>query len=207
MKLVMIADTHTFHELCTLPDGDVLIHAGDMALAGSIQEVQRCLDWLNKQPHKHIIAIAGNHDWAFQRFKGALQLGRIIYLENSGISIEGKNFYGSPVSPSFCNWAFNADRGPAIKKYWDVIPDNLDVLITHGPPQGIADFQHPTFGSFNLGCADLMNQVEISKPKIHVFGHIHGGYGQKEYKGIKFYNASQVNEAYKIANKPWEVEI
>lgn len=209
MKLVLISDTHTFHDKVKLPDGDVLIHAGDMGLEGTVSEINPCLAWLNKQPHKHVVAIAGNHDWAFVRNPSQLELGRVVYLENSSVHIDGKNFYGSPVQPEFCNWAFNVPRGAAIKRFWNMIPDAglVDVLITHGPPMGILDYQNPKWGNSHLGCADLMEQVEISTPTIHVFGHIHGGYGCKELGRTTYYNASQCNEAYKIRNSPWEVEI
>jgi Icc-related predicted phosphoesterase len=180
-----------------------------MGLEGSVREVQRCLDWLDAQPFEHVIAIAGNHDWAFQRQPEQLKLGRINYLENSSVNIEGKNFYGSPVQPEFCNWAFNVTRGPAIKRFWDMIPDAglVDVLITHGPPRGFLDYQNPRWENNHLGCEDLAKQIEISLPKVHVFGHIHGGYGEREHKGIHLFNASVVNEAYKVRNAPWVVEI
>lgn len=209
MKIVLISDTHTFHEQVKLPEGDVLVHAGDMALEGSVREVQACLDWLNAQPHKHVVAIAGNHDWAFQKQPEQLKLGRIDYLENSSVNIEGKCFYGSPVQPEFCDWAFNVARGAAIKRFWDMIPDAglVDVLITHGPPMGFLDYQNPKWGNRHLGCEDLARQVEISRPSVHVFGHIHGGYGDRLYKDTHFFNASVVNEAYKVRNAPWVVEI
>jgi Icc-related predicted phosphoesterase len=209
MKLVMISDTHTMHSKVVVPEGDVLVHAGDMALSGSVREVQSCLNWLNNQPHKHVIAIAGNHDWAFERphMKSELELGRIHYLENSGITIDGKTFYGSPVQPEFCNWAFNVARGPAIKRYWDAIPDVVDVLITHGPPMGVLDYQHPKWGNAALGCEELRLRVDVVAPAIHVFGHIHGGYGTKILGKTQFFNASIVNEAYKVVNPPWVVEI
>lgn len=209
MRLVLISDTHTLHSKVILPEGDVLIHAGDMGLSGSVKEVQQCLAWLDNQPHKHVVAIAGNHDLAFQRNAQALDLGRVHYLENSSVNLVGVNFYGSPVQPEFCDWAFNVARGPAIKRYWDMIPDAglVDVLITHGPPMGILDMPNPKWGNAHLGCEDLMKQVEISLPKIHVFGHIHGSYGQKEYRGIKFFNVSQVNEAYKVTNTPFIVDL
>jgi Icc-related predicted phosphoesterase len=212
VKLVLISDTHTFHNQVQVPDGDVLVHAGDMGLRGSFDEIQSCLTWLNGKPHKHVVAIAGNHDWAFARpdTKGYLDLGRINYLENSCVNIDGKNFYGSPVQPWFCDWAFNVQRGPEIKKYWDMIPDAglVDVLITHGPPRGILDQAAPHRHSDCLGCDDLFKKVEISKPLVHVFGHIHGGYGQTQFgSGTKFFNASVVNEAYQVVNKPWVVEI
>ena len=208
MRLVLLSDTHTFHDQVVVPYGDVLCHAGDMGLRGNPQEIQPCLDWLNDQPHKHVVAIAGNHDWAFQKWPQQLKLGRIDYLENSSVNIDGKNFYGSPVQPEFMDWAFNVARGKAIKEYWDMIPDAGlgDVLLTHGPPMGILDQSSPG-KSDHLGCEDLANQVFRSKPLVHVFGHIHGGYGSRENSRIKFFNASQVNEAYKIVNKPWVVDI
>jgi Icc-related predicted phosphoesterase len=209
MKIVLISDTHTFHKQVKIPECDVLIHAGDMGLEGTFWEINKCLHWLNNQPAKHIVAIAGNHDWAFIRDPKMLEIGRINYLENSSVNIDGVNFYGSPVQPEFCGWAFNVPRGPEIKKYWDMIPDAglVDVLITHGPPMGILDYQNPKWGDNHLGCEDLAKQVTISVPKIHVFGHIHGGYGHKKIGQTDYFNASQVNEAYNVVNKPFEVEI
>lgn len=207
MKLVLISDTHTFHSKISVPDGDVLVHAGDMGLEGNVYEIQSCLDWLNDQPHKHIVAIAGNHDWAFAK-KHPLNLGRVLYLENSGISIDKKNFWGSPVQPEFCNWAFNVPRGPKIRKFWNMIPSNTDVLITHGPPRGIGDQSDPKRHSQCLGCADLFEVVEKINPKVHVFGHIHGGYGKTQFgSGTIFVNASICDEAYCPVNKPWEIEV
>lgn len=207
MRLVLISDTHTFHDQVVVPDGDVLIHAGDMGLRGDPREIQPCLDWINRQPHKHVVATAGNHDFAFEKWPQQLSLGRIQYLENSSVTIDGKTFYGSPITPWFLDWAFNVARGEAIKKYWDKI-SYCDVLITHGPPRGILDQSAPHIHSDCLGCDDLFDAIERIQPKIHVFGHIHGGYGNRTFgNGTRFFNASQVNEAYKIVNKPWVVDI
>jgi Icc-related predicted phosphoesterase len=210
VRLVLISDTHTFHDQVQLPGGDVLVHAGDMGLRGTVREAQACLNWLNRQPFAHVVAIAGNHDWAFAKpeLKSRLDLGRIQYLENSHTVIEGKVFYGSPVQPEFCNWAFNVPRGPEIKKFWDKIPEHTDVLITHGPPFGIGDQVHLGYSDC-LGCADLFEAVDRIDPEIHVFGHIHGGYSRTQYGagGTQFFNASQCDEAYRVKNLPWTVDI
>lgn len=200
MKLVLISDTHSWNEAVSVPSGDVLVHAGDLSGTGSMKECQAALDWLNSLPHEQIVSIAGNHDFAFEReyLKAKLNLGRVQYLENSSVTIDGVHFYGSPVQPEFMNWAFNVPRGPAIKKYWDMIPEHVDVLVTHGPPMGILDMS--SRNGDHLGCEDLIKQVEISLPRVHVFGHIHGGYGHREYRGVNFFNASVVNEAYKVSN-------
>jgi Icc-related predicted phosphoesterase len=210
MRLVLLSDTHTFHNQVQVPDGDVLCHIGDMGLRGNISEILPCLEWLNAQPHEHVVAIAGNHDFAFEKWPEIMKesLGRIRYLENTGVRIDGKTFYGSPVTPWFLDWAFNIARGAAIKRYWDEIPKGLDVLLTHGPPHGILDQAAPHKHSECLGCEELFEAVEGKSPVIHAFGHIHGGYGQAQFgSGTKFFNCSAVNEAYKVVNNPWVVDI
>lgn len=211
MKLVLISDTHEMHEQVKIPPCDVLIHAGDLTGRGSPARTQMAIEWLDEQPAEHVIAIAGNHDFFFQDYPEAardlLAQTRVRYLENSGVTIYGVKFWGSPWTPRFCDWAFMYDRsqgGP-----WQEIPDDTNVLITHGPPLGILDTASP--GSERLGCYDLSRAARsLSKLKVHVFGHIHGGYGYAigDYPSVpQFYNASIVNEDYRVANKPWEVEL
>jgi Icc-related predicted phosphoesterase len=210
MKICLISDTHGLEEQLTLPEADVLIHAGDMTSNGKLKQVQDFANWFQKQPHKYKIVIAGNHDWALEAFMkeecefAARDIfGSAIYLRDSEVIINGVKFYGSPWQPTFYNWAFNADRGPDIKKYWDKIPENTDVLITHGPPMGILD----RVWHESVGCADLTSAVMKIKPKIHVFGHIHCGYGYKLFNGTQFYNAALCDEKYRLVNKPWIVEV
>lgn len=116
----------------------------------------------------------------------------------------GLKFWGSPIQPWFHDWAFNRWRGSltegSIKKHWDMIPDDTDVLITHGPPKGFGD--RPFGREKPVGCDDLLAAVLRIKPKLHVFGHIHGGYGFDVFNGTIFLNASSVDEAYKPVNSP-----
>jgi len=205
MRLVLLSDTHTLHDQVIVPDGDVLVHAGDMGLAGTQDEIQLTLDWLNAQPHKHVVCIAGNHDWAFQK-KVPVDLGRVEYLEDSSTNIDGLLFYGSPWQPEFCAWAFNVPRGH-LKPYWDMIPETVDVLITHGPPHGVLDTSAPGKYAQTLGCEDLRIRVQDVKPKVHVFGHIHGGYGATERGETQYFNAAVCNERYRVTNVPWVVDL
>lgn len=218
MKVVLISDTHGLHDHVAVPDGDILVHAGDATMRGQMNEITAFGAWFRGLPHKHKIFVPGNHDWMFQRNRTmALSLLNnglignerkpVLYLEDSGITVEGLKIYGSPWQPTFFDWAFNLDRGAAIKHKWDLIPEGLDVLVTHGPPMGIHDQAEPHLGSEHIGCEELLAAVERVKPKIHVFGHIHGGYGKTQYVNTLFVNASTCTEQYKPLNEPIVIEL
>lgn len=180
MRIVAVADTHTFTADLQVPDGDVLIHAGDLCRSGSLDELRGVAAWLAAQPHRHKIVVAGNHDWCFLREAVAARalLGGAHYLEDSEVTIEGMRFYGSPWQPAFNNWAFNLPRGEKLAAKWSRIPAGLDVLITHGPPAGIGDRSSYEGRS---GCDDLRARVDEVAPRVHMFGHIHedGGAWQR----------------------------
>lgn len=205
MKIVVVSDTHGMHDHVRVPPGDVLIHCGDFSGDDhGIGNLAKFLIWLERHPHKHKIFIAGNHDWIFEKENDlAVTLTKeygVTYLQQSSVEIDGVNFWGSPITPEFCGWAFNRKRGPEIKAYWDHIPANTDVLITHGPPKGILDYN--AFDKFYCGCEELAVKVDEVKPKLHCFGHIHSRYGWSQKDGITFINASACDENYRPLNKP-----
>ena len=204
MRIVAISDTHTFEDRINVPDGDVLIHAGDFTITGSFEEVKQFALWLEKQPHKHKIVVAGNHDWLFEKDLNLARslihgIGRAYYLQDGEVQIEGIRFYGAPWQPRFGDWAFNVNRGRAIRQKWDLIKP-CDVLITHGPPWGVLDTVLPN--SKHLGCEELGEAVGRVRPRVHVFGHIHGGYGEYVAAGTRFINASICDEVYQATNAP-----
>jgi Icc-related predicted phosphoesterase len=206
MKIACFSDTHGLHRRVKVPDADLLIYAGDFMTDGyDLREVKDFGEWLSSQPHKYKVWIAGNHDRAIERdcYLAMEHFVGCYYLENSGINIEGLKLYGSPVQPEFCNWSFNVPRGPEIRKYWDMIPLDTDILVTHGPPMGYLDTSHPTnpvYKNNHLGCRDLADKVREVKPKLHIFGHIHGGYGKLETSNATFLNVSICDEAYRAVN-------
>ena len=210
MKLICISDTHSLHlRIPEIPDGDVLIHAGDCLGQGTLENIADFNDWLGTLPHRYKIVIAGNHDWAFQETpKQARQaLNNAIYLEDSGIEIGGVRFWGSPWTPTFLDWAFMLDRGEPLQEKWQLIPDNTDVLITHGPPRGIGDEANMGFKSQNVGCADLLARTQELALKAHIFGHIHEGYGEYQQGRAKLINASTCNARYEPRNAPIVFEL
>lgn len=208
MKFVTISDTHGRHAELALPPGDVLIHAGDSTMKGTRAEVIAFLSWMAQLDFKHKILIAGNHDFYFESatLEEIQQIlpTSIIYLNDSMITINGINIWGSPITPWFFNWAFNRHRGEPIKKHWDLIPGNTDILVTHGPAFRILD---RIVNGQNVGCKDLFNTIQMIKPKVHICGHIHEAYGITEKYGTQFINASVLNVDYELSNKPVEFEL
>ena len=125
-------------------------------------------------------------------------------MNDSGITIEGLKIWGSPIQPTFYDWAFNRKRGAEINKHWKLIPPDTDILITHGPPFQILD---KTTSECHVGCDMLLNKINQIKPKLHVFGHIHEGYGMIQKNETIFVNASSVNIRYQLVNAPIVLEI
>lgn len=136
----------------------------------------------------------------FERHPGAARelLNHGTYFENSGMELMGLRVWGSPIQPEFNNWAFNVARGAAIRRYGKMIPENTDLLVTHGPPFGVLDKAHSS--SKHLGCEELAKAIGEIKPRLHVFGHIHGSHGSSASNGTQFVNASVVNEAYSYSS-------
>ena len=232
MIITFISDTHTKHgQLITandvrnnqtpldLPGGDLLIHAGDFMSSGYDRiEALDFFHWFDTiQGYDKKIFIAGNHDrimqdepeWAVDRLKS---YKNIEYLQDEEYGlydiIEDRsiNIYGSPWQPWFYNWAFNLPRnGEELQSKWDAIPENTDILITHGPAFGFLDDVEGRRG-IHLGCELLIERIEKVRPKIHVFGHIHSGFGHYFDGHTHFFNASILNERYDYTNVPVTVD-
>ena len=187
LTIAAISDTHGGHEEAIVPDADVLVHAGDFLTHGSLDDALRFGNWLERQPHRYKVVIAGNHDAAFQNQPEAARaaLGDAIYLQDEAVEIEGFLFYGSPWTPKFLNWSFMLPRGPQLAAKWAQIPVETDVLITHGPPRGILD---SIYNGRHEGCDDLAARIREVRPQLHLFGHLHESAGQVELDGTRHAN-------------------
>jgi predicted phosphodiesterase len=215
-----------------LPTGDILIHAGDCTNRGQQHDVENFVNWfMNIKGFDSKIFIAGNHDWAFEEHRYPhhrgdydwfhnimnpenLSQSDVTYLEDSELIIESPEFsrpikiWGSPWQPEFYNWAFNLPRlGDDLRAKWEMIPGDTDILITHGPPNGVRDFVDHRRVNQNVGCELLRFHVERVKPLLHVFGHIHGAYGAALIKETLYVNASICTERYIPSNKPIIVDL
>lgn len=231
MRITVISDTHTRHGLIPmedLPGGDILIHAGDIMNSGhNKHDILNFCTWfqsLNQYEDK--VFIAGNHDRMFENHPVETNMiinnyNDLVYLQDDTYTLyfDGPNgefpednirIYGSPWQPWFYDWAFNLPKnGPGLMSKWQAIPDNTDILITHGPAFGTLD---TVVGRINdhLGCELLAERIEQIKPKIHICGHIHSGYGYIFKNGTHFFNASVLDEQYEYTQKPmtfdWDKE-
>jgi Icc-related predicted phosphoesterase len=214
MIISFISDTHTKHRNCELdlPGGDLLLHAGDFMNSGYHEiEATEFFDWFDTLDNYDTkVFIAGNHDRLMENGPDRMEdiltgYKNIDYLEDSKIVVNDINIYGSPYQPEFYNWAFNLPRnGWELELKWKDIPNDTDILISHGPPFGHCDVT--PYGNLNVGCELLRVRVDELKPKIHVFGHVHSGYGYKFHNGTHFINASILNERYNYANKPITID-
>jgi Icc-related predicted phosphoesterase len=175
LRIVAMADTHLQHEGLEVPDGDILVHAGDMLQHGGLDELARAADFLRTLPHPIKIIVAGNHEVCLEKRPAAARalLRDFIYLEDEAATIEGLVFYGSPWQPKFRIWAFGATRGAELASKWAKIPDRVDVLVTHGPPHGLGDRIRWKDEERHVGCVDLRARVRAAPPRLHLFGHIH----------------------------------
>jgi Icc-related predicted phosphoesterase len=203
MKFVAISDTHGQHKQLNLPEGDVIIHAGDISKRGLEYEIIDFLNWFKDLNYTHKVFIAGNHDFFFER---ASQLmieqvipANVVYLCDSEVVIEGIKIWGSPITPTFFNWAFNRDRGQEIVAHWDLIPTDVNILITHGPVYSVLD---KTDSGEQVGCKDLQHRVAEIKPLFHICGHIHEAQGVVKELSTTFINASVLDENYRLVNEP-----
>jgi predicted phosphohydrolase len=206
MRIVCVSDTHNQHASLDVPPGDVLVHAGDFSMAGQAREISAFDAWLGTLPHAHKLVIAGNHDWLFQTDPGAARslLTHAQYLEDSGTVVDGIRFWGSPWQPWFLDWAFNLQRGAEIAAKWALIPDGVDVLVTHGPPHGTRDRVED--GGL-VGCEELGRALARVRPRLHVFGHIHEGYGVTRRGDLTFVNASSCDVSYRPINPPVVIDL
>lgn len=206
--VICISDTHNSKP--SLPDGDILLHAGDLSQYGLFDEIQAQLDWLNAQPHRHKIVIAGNHDLTLDeafvkmhpdreldkpgKSRGDIKWGHIIYLHNNFVEVEcnGRTLkiYGSPMTPKCGNFGFQYD--PDEDVWANTVPNGIDVILTHGPPAVYLDE--------GKGCRHLLKEIWRTRPKLLVFGHIHDSRGEEL---IMYDRVQACYENVLLGARPW----
>lgn len=215
MKISALSDMHG--ELPPVPSCDLCLIAGDLCPATdhSIHFQEYWLEttfnyWLKDIDAKKKIFIAGNHDYIFQNRPDLIRKMKFAgtYLEDSGIEYEGLKIWGTPWQPYFYDWAFNLYEHD-LKEKWEKIPQDTDIIVVHGPPQGYGDSAPRTNakGYENTGSPSLLTKITEIKPKLVVFGHIHEGYGQWMLDNTILANVSVLNGQYVMTRPPMMFEI
>ena len=198
MKIVCTSDTHGMHEQMEIPDGDILIHAGDISESSRPEDYIQFNDYLGTLPYPHKIVLSGNHDLLYElKYDNLAQLlSNAVYLKHGELRIENLKIWGSSWQP------------PLFGYQWSQIPKNIDLLITHIPPYGILD--STSFGR-HLGSKQLLNRIQEVTPKIHVFGHVHESYGKEKQvisgKEVIFMNCTAIKGFGKKMNSVFVLEL
>ncbi|CAJ1372436.1 unnamed protein product [Effrenium voratum] len=247
VRCVAMSDTHcqlTAEQAREVPAGDVFLHAGDICMKGTKEELMEFNNWLGLLPHRYKVVIAGNHDLCLageERRKLLSDVGDVPtsadirthllpnathYLENEIAELVFGNrgqekrmrIFGSPVTVpvSATREMLVARKYGAFampeeeqKQLWaSALPSSgpqVDVVLTHGPPQGILDqmFHGKHVGSHAL--AQHLGRLlhAGTAPKVVVFGHVHERHGLARAQpnggaSTTFINAASVNMRYKL---------
>jgi Icc-related predicted phosphoesterase len=193
-KIACLSDTHG--QLPDVPDCDLLLLAGDYCPEHRGHQYFWFRDefgpWLRSLSERmKVIGVAGNHDWLFQDSPDGIPPLAWTYLQDRGTEFHGLKIYGSPWQLPFFDWAFNAEESD-LKRKWDMIPDDTDILLLHGPPHEFGDFT----GCAYVGSPSLTRRIEQVQPKLVVCGHIHSAHGRYQIGETVVINAAHVDERY-----------
>ncbi len=223
MKITCIADLHGHYPKLT--GGDLLIVAGDLTVSDKEYQYRNFYEWLDDQDYDLKIVIAGNHDdYCYECYKNQcvpFGMKNVQYLCDSACEFEGLKIWGCPWTPRFIGINPKCTAFTYDSEIWFYdekvmkIPHDIDILITHGPAYGILDGIPIEDGTlFHSGSSAFEGWLKyVSRPRLHIFGHIHEAYGIQEIfptyndKMMQSINCSYVNEKYKPVNKPVDIEI
>ena len=201
MTIVCLSDTHELHRELDVPNGDLLIHAGDITMfSKSTAAIRDFNDWLGELPHRYKIVVPGNHEFFLEAdpTKRSL-LSNATVLVDESVEVMGLKIWGSPVTPLY-GGAYGLSSAADRTALYSNVPDDVDIMVTHGPPYGILD--RSPGESAHQGCRQLLEVVRRIVPKLHVFGHIHGAYGTQNHLNTLFVNAALLGPDGDLAAHP-----
>lgn len=212
-RICMISDTHEQHREVKIPKCDVLLHAGDITYNGDIPKLNDFDLWLMELKEEGIIqqaiVIPGNHDITFE---GPLHEVAMACMSNCETLIcdvayageEGLTVWGVPHQLRFFDWAFNCSEQALDRYLREGCPDKVDILLTHGPPWGVRDWNRQ---GEHCGSKAVYDFIMDYQPRLAVCGHIHGAHGLALLGNTLVINAATCNEEYKPVHEPVVIDI
>lgn len=199
--MVCISDTHELHREVDVPAGDILLHAGDFTMfSKSTAAILDFNEWLGELPHRHKIVVPGNHEFFLESdlSKRSL-LSNATVLIDEGLTVMGLTIWGSPITPLY-GGAFGRSSPVDRARLYATIPDDVNILVTHGPPYGVLDRSPGMLR--HSGCPELREAVTQLKPQLHLFGHVHGAHGMTSVDDTLFVNAALLGPGGDIEGTP-----
>lgn len=219
MKIWFLSDTHGCHSALNVPEADVVVHCGDESNHGNAwmnePESRRFFEWYMDIEIPTKIFVPGNHSTAIEQGLVRPQdYPSVHFLIHDSVKFGGLKFFGSPYTPRFYDWAYMKARAK-LDKVWSSIPDDVDILITHGPPKGVLDLTKDmgSHGLVQVGCKSLRRHVdERIEPRIHAFGHIHdergiNNYGMLTLGETQFINCACCNQRCELKHNGFVVDV
>jgi Icc-related predicted phosphoesterase len=207
VDIVILSDTHELHREVEVPAGGLLVCCGDFSMfSKSLAAIEDFNDWLGELPHRHRLVVFGNHEFYFEADPARRSLiTNATVLVDEAITIDGLKIYGSPITPLY-GGAFGKSNAEDTRRHWRQIPDDTNLLITHGPPHMILD-RSPGQRE-HAGDPELAARVkELKHLRLHCFGHVHGAYGMVEQDGVLFVNAALLGMDGGIERSPMALRI
>lgn len=219
MKIWFISDTHNEHLGLQVPNVDLVVHCGDESTHGKATmnepEARSFFDWFSGLDIATKVFVPGNHSTAVEQgLIHAEEYPHVRFLIHDSMHWNGLKLFGSPFTPRFFDWAYMKKR-TQLDVVWQSIPEDVDILITHGPPKGVLDLTHDNDSKalIQVGCSALRRHVDDRiRPRIHAFGHLHdergiSNYGMFNRGATQFINCSCCNLACKLRNPGFVVEL
>ncbi|UAJ09935.1 metallophosphatase domain-containing protein [Glacieibacterium megasporae] len=192
-RVTVISDTHCRHDEIDLPAGDLLIHCGDMFNLSSKapQQLAAMDEWFGRQKFARILCTGGNHDRLLQaELQRRPQPFRNAHvLKDEVVEFRGLKIFGAPWVPELRTHAFFKDRA-GLTAAWAQVPADIDILITHTPPQGILD---TSSRGRSCGCPSLADELKRIAPRVHCFGHVHAAAGRRQVGKTLYLNAASLD--------------
>jgi Icc-related predicted phosphoesterase len=188
VRVIVFGDTHEHHRDVSVPDGNLLIHVGDITRNSfSPRAIQDFDAWLRHLPHQYKIVIPGNHDYGLADPAWQKLITSAILLINNGVELMGLKIWGTPITP-VDHGHFGGETAADRERQFRRIPDETNIIISHGPPHGILDCEPG--GAIPQGCRELLRAVKRINPLLNAFGHIHGASGVVQSGKTLFVNAA-----------------